>query len=279
WEVANIEQPEYAKIATKWFESTLNSTLIEVKDLFGKFRLSEALMALYKLFWDEFSSWYLEMIKPAYQQPIDKATYEATLNFFDILLRQLHPFMPFITEELWQHISERTDGDSIMKAQLPKVGNIDTDIIASINIAKEIIAGVRAVRLQKNIPNRELLTLQVIGEFTNKNKAVITKLANLSAIETVTEKDPTAATFLVSTTEYCVPLGNNINVEEEIKKQEAEVKYLQGFLKSINGKLSNERFVNSAPAPVVDAERKKKADAESKIKTLEESIANLKSAQ
>ncbi|MEG1916409.1 MAG: valine--tRNA ligase [Muribaculaceae bacterium] len=279
WEVANIEQPEYAKIATKWFESTLNSTLIEVKDLFGKFRLSEALMALYKLFWDEFSSWYLEMIKPAYQQPIDKATYEATLNFFDILLRQLHPFMPFITEELWQHISERTDGDSIMKAQLPKVGNIDTDIIASINIAKEIIAGVRAVRLQKNIPNRELLTLQVIGEFTNKNKAVITKLANLSAIETVTEKDPTAATFLVSTTEYCVPLGNNINVEEEIKKQEAEVKYLQGFLKSINGKLSNERFVNSAPVPVVDAERKKKADAESKIKTLEESIANLKSAQ
>ncbi|MEG1765224.1 MAG: valine--tRNA ligase [Muribaculaceae bacterium] len=279
WEVANIEQPEYAKIATKWFESTLNSTLIEVKDLFGKFRLSEALMALYKLFWDEFSSWYLEMIKPAYQQPIDKATYEATLNFFDILLRQLHPFMPFITEELWQHISERTDGDSIMKAQLPKVGNIDTDIIASINIAKEIIAGVRAVRLQKNIPNRELLTLQVIGEFTNKNKAVITKLANLSAIETVTEKDPTAATFLVSTTEYCVPLGNNINVEEEIKKQEAEVKYLQGFLKSINGKLSNERFVNSAPAPVVDAERKKKADAESKIKTLEESITNLKSAQ
>lgn len=276
WDVADIEQPEYAKIAVEWFESTLNSTLVEVKDLFSKFRLSEALMALYKLFWDEFSSWYLEMIKPAYMQPIDKVTFEATLKNFDILLRQLHPFMPFITEELWQHIHERATGDSIMMVLLPEIGNIDSDIISSINVAKEIIAGVRAIRLQKSIPNRDALVLQVLGEFKNPHSAVITKLANLSAIESITEKDPTAALFLVGTTEYCVPLGNNVNVEEELKKQESELKYLQGFLKSIDGKLSNERFVNSAPANVVDGERKKKADAESKIKTLEESIIKLK---
>lgn len=277
WDVEDIEQPEYAHSAVKWFESTINATLEEVKDLFGKFRLSEALMAVYKLFWDEFSSWYLEMIKPAYQKPIDRKTYEATLGYFDTLLRLLHPFMPFITEELWQHISNRKDGESIMYASIPESGKVDKNIVDSINTAKEIIAGIRTIRLQKNIPNKETLKLQVIGKFNNENSSIIKKLANLSDIEEVGEKDPTASTFLVGTTEYSVPLGNNINIEEELNKLETELTYLKGFLKSIDAKLSNEKFVNNAPAQVVDGERKKKSDAESKIKTIEESISKLKS--
>ena len=277
WNVADKEQPASAAQAVKWFDAVLSATVAEVDDLFEKFRLSEALMAVYKLFWDEFSSWYLEMVKPAYGEPIDRATYEATLRYFDALLRLLHPFMPFITEELWQHISERNDGDSIMYAAMPKAHEYDADIIAQMNAAKDIIAGVRTIRLQKNIPNREQLALHVLGSFSNANAEVICKMANLSDIAEVAEKDPTASSFLIGTTEYAVPLGNNINVEEELKKQEADLKYLQGFLKSVNAKLGNERFVNNAPAQVVEAERKKKADAESKIKTLEESIARLKS--
>ena len=276
WDVIDTEQPESAKIAVDWFQSVLNATAIEVKDLFSKFRISEALMAVYKLFWDEFSSWYLEMVKPGYQQPIDKATYEATLQYFDALLRLLHPFMPFITEELWQHINERKEGESIMQASMPESGDVNEAAIASMNIAKEIIAGVRTIRLQKNIPNRDALELQEIGDMAIPDKAVIMKLANISSIEKVSEKDPTGAAFLVDTTEFCVPLGNNINVAAELEKQEGELKYLQGFLKSIEGKLSNTKFVNNAPAAVVEGERKKKADAESKIKTLEESISKLK---
>ena len=277
WNVADKEQPASAAQAVKWFDAVLSATVAEVDDLFEKFRLSEALMAVYKLFWDEFSSWYLEMVKPAYGEPIDRATYEATLRYFDALLRLLHPFMPVITEELGQHISERNDGDSIMYAAMPKAHEYDADIIAQMNAAKDIIAGVRTIRLQKNIPNREQLALHVLGSFCNANAEVIRKMANLSDIAEVAEKDPTASSFLIGTTEYAVPLGNNINVEEELKKQEADLKYLQGFLKSVNAKLGNERFVNNAPAQVVEAERKKKADAESKIKTLEESIARLKS--
>ena len=277
WNVADKEQPASAAQAVKWFDAVLSATVAEVDDLFEKFRLSEALMAVYKLFWDEFSSWYLEMVKPAYGEPIDRATYEATLRSFDALRRLLHPFMPFITEELWQHISERNDGDSIMYAAMPKAHEYDADIIAQMNAAKDIIAGVRTIRLQKNIPNREQLALHVLGSFSNANAEVIRKMANLSDIAEVAEKDPTASSFLIGTTEYAVPLGNNINVDEELKKQEADLKYLQGFLKSVNAKLGNERFVNNAPAQVVEAERKKKADAESKIKTLEESIARLKS--
>lgn len=276
WEVADIEQPEYAKIAIKWFDNTLNSTLAEVKDLFGKFRLSEALMAVYKLFWDEFSSWYLEMIKPAYQHPIDRATYEATLGFFDALLRLLHPFMPFITEELWQHISDRAEGESIMTALIPAPKAVDEDVIRTMNEAKEIVAGIRTVRLQKNIPNKNALTLQVIGTFSNAFGAIISKLANLEAINDVTAKDATAASFLVGTTEYAIPLGNSINIDEELKKLEADLKYYQGFKISIEKKLSNEKFVNNAPEAVVNGERKKLSDAEIKIKTLEESIAALK---
>lgn len=275
WEVADIEQPEYAKTAVKWFEAVLNKTLAEVDDLFGKFRLSEALMAVYKLFWDEFSSWYLEMVKPAYGKPVDRATYEATLGFFDALLRLLHPFMPFITEELWQHIAERKDGESVMTALLPKAGAFSEQTIADMDVAKDIIAGIRTVRLQKNIPNKEELELQVMGEGNVPVESIIKKLANLLAVANVSEKDATAAAFMVGTTEYAVPLGNNINVEEELKKLEADLKYQEGFLQSVLKKLSNEKFVNNAPAKVIEMERKKQADAEAKIATLKESIAAL----
>ena len=275
WEVADIEQPEYAKTAVKWFEAVLNKTLAEVDDLFGKFRLSEALMTVYKLFWDEFSSWYLEMVKPAYGKPVDRATYEATLGFFDALLRLLHPFMPFITEELWQHIAERKDGESVMTALLPKAGAFSEQTIADMDVAKDIIAGIRTVRLQKNIPNKEELELQVMGEGNVPVESIIKKLANLSAVANVSEKDATAAAFMVGTTEYAVPLGNNINVEEELKKLEADLKYQEGFLQSVLKKLSNEKFVNNAPAKVIEMERKKQADAEAKIATLKESIAAL----
>ena len=275
WEVADTAQPEYAKTAVAWFDSVLNRTLAEVEDLFGKFRLSEALMAVYKLFWDEFSSWYLEMAKPAYGQPIDRATYEATLRFFDVLLRVLHPFMPFITEELWQHLAERKDGESIMTALLPKAGSVCEQAIADMDAAKGIIAGVRTIRLQKNIANKEQLELQAIGEANVPALAVVEKLANLSAVSRVTEKDATSASFLVGTDEFAVPLGNSINVEEELKKLEADLKYNEGFLQSVLKKLGNEKFVNNAPAKVIEMERKKQADAEAKIATLKESIAAL----
>ncbi len=276
WSVdENIAQPDTAATAVRWFDAQLSKTLAEVKDLFSKFRLSEALMAVYKLFWDEFSSWYLEVVKPGYQLPIDGATYRATLNFFDALLRMLHPFMPFITEELWQHLAERNQGESIMTARMPEPKEIDEALIAAFETTKQIIAGVRTVRLQKNIPNREALTMQIVGSHNNANDCVIIKLTNLSQIDIVTEKDANSAAFLVGTTEYAVPLGNNIDVEAELAKLNEDLKYMQGFLRTVMGKLSNERFVNNAPAQVVELERKKKADAESKIKSIEERIAAL----
>ena len=270
-----IAQPETASIAIKWFDAQLAKTQAEVQDLFSKFRLSEALMAVYKLFWDEFSSWYLEVVKPGYQQPIDGETYRATLNFFDTLLRLLHPFMPFITEELWQHLAERKEGESIMTALIPEIKPADEALIATFETSKQIIAGIRTIRLQKNIPNRDALTLQIVGSHNNCNDCVITKLTNLSDIAVVTEKDANSAAFLVGTTEYAVPLSNNIDVEAELAKLNEDLKYMQGFLRTVMGKLSNERFVNNAPAQVVELERKKKADAESKIKSIEESIAAL----
>ena len=271
-----LEQPQTAQIAVKWFDAQLSRTLAEVKDLFGKYRLSEALMAIYRLFWDEFSSWYLEMIKPGYQQPIDRATYEATLTYFDALLRMLHPFMPFITEELWQHLYERKEGESIMYARMPEAHPVDDGIINRFETTKQIVAGVRTVRLQKGIANKEPLTLQIIGVHDHTNDCVLTKMTNLSAIETIDEKDPAAASFRVHATEYAIPLGNNIDVEAELKKLEGELKYAQGFLKTVMGKLNNERFVQNAPEAVVAMERKKKADTEEKIKSIEESIAALK---
>ena len=277
WQVADIEQPEYAKLATEWFDSILAKTAEEVNDLFGKYRLSEALMAVYKLFWDEFSSWYLEMVKPAYGQPIDKVTYEKTLAFFETLLKLLHPFMPFITEELWQHIYNRQPGESIMTQTLVKDMPYNEALIAQFEAVKEVISGIRTIRLQKNIAQKEALALEVTGENPVAGfGSVIAKLCNLSEIKQVETKSEGAAAFMVGTTEYAVPLGNLINVEEELKKLEADLKYQEGFLQSVMKKLSNEKFVSKAPANVIEMERKKQADAETKIAALKGSIAALK---
>ena len=277
WNVdETLPQPQTAAIAVEWFDAQLNRTLEEVKDLFGKYRLSEALMAIYKLFWDEFSSWYLEMVKPAYQQPIDRKTYDATLRYFDALLRMLHPFMPFITEELWQHLYDRKEGESIMTARMPEPQPVDMEIINRFETTKLVVAGIRTIRLQKGIANKEQLTLQIIGAHNHSNDCILTKMTNLATIETIEEKDPAAASFRVHATEYAIPMSNAIDVEAELKKLEAELKYAQGFLKTVMGKLGNERFVQNAPKAVVAMERKKKADAEEKIKSLEESIAALK---
>ena len=277
WTVdSTIEQPEAAATAVKWFKMQLDKTIAEMDDLFGKYRLSEAMMAVYKLFWDEFSSWYLEMVKPGYQQPVDKSTYLSTLGFFDALLRLLHPFMPFITEELWQALEPRKEGESLMVALIPEVAPVDNLYLEDFEIAKEIVGGVRTIRLQKNIPNKEALELQVLGEHNDHFNSVIAKMCNLSSIIRTEEKAAGSASFLVRTTEYAVPLGNMINVDEELAKLQDELKYQQGFLAFVMKKLSNESFVSKAPAKVIEMERKKQADAESKIKSIEESIAALK---
>ncbi len=279
WQVADGEQPEACAIAAKWFEAKLKQTNAEVDDLFSKYRLSEALMAVYKLFWDEFSSWYLEMVKPAYGSPIDTKTYEQTLAFFETLLKMLHPFMPFITEELWQHIYDRKDGESIMRAQLDLAAPTAEDdaLAAAIENVKLIVSGVRTVRNQKNIPNKDALTLQVVGKNDfEAYTSVITKMANLSAINVVAEKDPTASAFMVGTDEFAVPLGDLIDVAAEIEKQEAQLKHLEGFLAGVKKKLANEKFVAHAPEAVVAMERKKQSDSEEKIAALKESLAALK---
>ena len=279
WQVADGEQPEACAIAAKWFEAKLKQTNAEVDDLFSKYRLSEALMAVYKLFWDEFSSWYLEMVKPAYGSPIDTKTYEQTLAFFETLLKMLHPFMPFITEELWQHIYDRKDGESIMRAQLDLAAPTADDdaLAAAIENVKLIVSGVRTVRNQKNIPNKDALTLQVVGKNDfEAYTSVITKMANLSAINVVTEKDATASAFMVGTDEFAVPLGDLIDVAAEIEKQEAQLKHLEGFLAGVKKKLANEKFVAHAPEAVVAMERKKQSDSEEKIAALKESLAALK---
>ena len=280
WEVsAEVEVPEAAALAMKWFESKQNAVALEVADLFSKYRLSEALMAVYKLFWDEFSSWYLEMIKPAYGQPISKAVYDTTIGFFDNLLHLLHPFMPFITEELWQHIVDRKDGESLMVSPMVAPGKVDEAIVQQFEVVKEIISNVRSIRLQKNIAQKEALELQAVGENpVAAFNAIITKMCNLSSIAVVEAKADGAAAFMVGTTEYAVPLGNMIDVEAEIARMEAELKHKEGFLQGVLKKLSNEKFVNNAPAAVIELERKKQADAESIIKSLKESIAALKKA-
>ena len=279
WQVTDGEQPEACAIAAKWFEAKLKQTNAEVDDLFSKYRLSEALMAVYKLFWDEFSSWYLERVKPAYGSPIDTKTYEQTLAFFETLLKMLHPFMPFITEELWQHIYDRKDGESIMRAQLDLAApSADDDALAAaIENVKLIVSGVRTVRNQKNIPNKDALTLQVVGKNDfEAYTSVITKMANLSALNVVAEKDPTASAFMVGTDEFAVPLGDLIDVAAEIEKQEAQLKHLEGFLAGVKKKLANEKFVAHAPEAVVAMERKKQSDSEEKIAALKESLAALK---
>ena len=280
WEVsAEVPVPEASELAVRWFEAKQNEVAAEVADLFSKYRLSEALMAVYKLFWDEFSSWYLEMIKPAYGQPINRKVYEATIGFFDNLLHLLHPFMPFITEELWQHLCDRTDGESLMVSPLSMSALVDEDIIREFEVVKEVISNIRSIRLQKNIAQKETLELQVIGENpVVAFNAVIMKMCNLSSINIVENKADGAASFMVGTTEYAVPLGNMIDVEAEIARMEAELKYKEGFLQGVLKKLGNEKFVNNAPAAVLEMERKKQADAEGIIKSLKESIAALKKA-
>lgn len=279
WKVDGIEQPEANKIAVRWFEAKLRQTNQEINDLFGKYRISEALMTVYKLFWDEFSSWYLEMVKPSYGQPIDTETYNATLSFFENLLKMLHPFMPFITEELWQHIYDRKEGDSIMKAKLdiPSATDDELKLVADMENVKQIIAGVRTVRNQKNIPNKDVLTLHAVGKNNFMSfDSIVRKMANLGSIDVVEEKDSTSAAFMVGIFEYAVPLGDMIDVVAEIEKQEAQLKHLEGFLAGVKKKLSNERFVANAPEAVVALERKKQSDSEEKIAALKDSLAVLK---
>jgi valyl-tRNA synthetase len=283
WQVADVEQAEAAKTAVAWFDAKLKAVNEELQDLFSKYRISEALMAVYKLFWDEFSSWYLEMVKPAYingeAQPIDRTTYDATLRFFDILLKMLHPFMPFITEELWQALYERKEGESIMREKLVLSSSPaeDEQLIANFEQVKQIVSGVRMVRSQKNIAPKEALELQTVNANNySKYNAAIQKMANVSAINVVTEKDATASAFMIGTDEFAVPLGNMIDIDSEIAKAEAQLQHLEGFLAGVMKKLSNERFVQNAPEQVVAMERKKQHDSEEKIAALKESIAALK---
>ncbi len=276
WKVRDdIPQPDTAEIAIRWFDGILSKAIVELDDLFSKYRLSEALMVVYRLFWEEFSSWYLEIVKPAYRHPIDKKTYDATLAFFDALLRLLHPFMPFITEELWQALYKRKQGDSIMIAPLPESRPFDDALLTDFEKVKEIIAGIRTIRLQKNIPNKEKLQLQFTGDYEGTYDSVIIKMGNLSSIEKVQEKDPEATGFLVGTTEFSIPLSDKTDVEAELKKLTKELKYLEGFLQSVMKKLNNKRFLQNAKPEIVENERKKKADAESKIALLKENIEAL----
>ncbi len=276
WEVdGSLDQPEASAEAVKWFDSKLSETIVEIDDLFSKYRLSEALMAVYRLFRDDFSSLYLEMVKPAYLKPIDKVTYDTTLGYFDALLRLLHPFMPFITEELWMHLTERNDSDSIMLAIQPKAHEIDTDILGNVAMVNEIVNGVRNVRAKKNIPSKEALTLNVVGDTPIPCIAILKKLGNLEAVNNVAEKDAAAATFMVGTTEFNIPLANNIDVKAELAKLHKDLAYQEGFLATVMKKLSNERFVANAPAKVVEIERQKQADATKKIEALKASIAAL----
>lgn len=280
WQIdESVAQPETARLAVEWFNAKLRQSAAEVADLYSKYRLSEALMEVYHLFWDEFSSWFLEMVKPAYGSPIDATTYNAVLEAFNHLLHLLHPFMPFITEELWQHLAERKEGESIMVSPqtiaAPAEG--DAAILAQVELMKNVVAGVRAIRNTKNISPREALDLQVIGaDPIAAYDCLITKMANVNGVAVVEAKGEGVSSFMVGTTEYAVPLGGLIDVEAELAKAEAELKHLEGFLNGVMKKLSNERFVNNAPAQVVELERKKQADAESKIATLKETIASLK---
>lgn len=280
WQVDDdTAQPETARLAVEWFDAKLRQSAAEIADLYSKYRLSEALMEVYHIFWDEFSSWFLEMVKPAYGSPIDKATYQSVLGAFDHLLHLLHPFMPFITEELWQHLTERKAGESIMVSPQTIAAPAEGDdaILANVEIVKNVVAGVRAIRNTKNISPRETLDLQVIGtDPVPAYDCIIVKMANVSGVTATGNKGEGVSSFMVGTTEYAVPLGGLIDVEAELAKAEAELKHLEGFLNGVKKKLQNERFVNNAPAAVVELERKKQSDAESKIATLKETIASLK---
>jgi valyl-tRNA synthetase len=271
-----IPQPEASAIAVKWFGMKLSRTIAEIDDLCGKYRLSEAIMAAYKLFWDEFSAWYLEVVKPGYEQPVDAVTARTTLGFFDSLLRLLHPFMPFITEELWQALEPRKDGESIMVSMMPHATPVDEAYLKSFETVKEIIGGIRTVRLRRNIPAREPLNLIIAGSHDGAFNPVTEKIG-IVTLNSSEDEAASKVSFLVGTTEYTIPLIHKINMEEELAKLNEELAYQQGFLGIVIKKLSNANFVDKAPVNIIEAERKKQADAESKIKSIEEAIAALKS--
>ncbi|MBR2400970.1 MAG: valine--tRNA ligase [Tidjanibacter sp.] len=278
WEVdENIEQSEHCAKAVAWFENVYRKVYKEVEEHLAAYRISDAMMALYRLFWDDFSGWYLEMIKPAYGSPADKATVEATKSFFERLVKLLHPFMPFVTEELWQHIAERKEGESIMFDLFEEHNAVDEQMLAEVDLAREVVSAVRNIRAQRNVPNKEKVALEVIADenYHPAYNCLVEKMANLSAITEVSEKNPTAAAFIVKTTQYFVPMSENINVEEELEKMNKELAYFEGFLRTVMGKLSNERFVANAPAAVVENEKNKQRDAEAKIAALKERIAAL----
>ena len=280
WNVdANIAQPDTAKMAVKWFEQRFYQVLQETNDNLDKYRLSDALMGIYKLVWDDFCSWYLEMVKAPMNQPIDAVTYNATVSFFENLMKILHPFMPFITEDIWHLLQERQDGDDIIIAQQPKQQNVDNEILNQFIFTQDVINNIRKIRAEKNISMKEAIELIVVDKEGNVNKefdSVIMKLCNVSSVNYVTENPQDAFGFLVKAVEFFIPVTDNIDTEAELKKLEEELKYAQGFLKSVEAKLSNEKFVNGAPAAVVDKERKKKSDSEAKIKVLEQQIAALR---
>lgn len=276
WEVApDAATPEAAAIAAKWFEAKLSASIEEINNLFSKFRISEALKVIYSLFWDDFSSWYLEMAKPTYGSPVDETTYKATLGFFDSLLRLLHPFMPFITEELWQHLEDRRDGESIMYAQIPAPKECDNNIISIMAHAQEVVNGLRNIRAEKNIPNREQIKVNIIGTVDSRENAVIIKLANVSEILQNQDKDAASASFIAGSVEINVPLSGSIDTTAEIERLNKDLEYTRGFMASVEKKLANERFVSNAPAQVVEAERKKLSDAQAKIESLTKAIEAL----
>ncbi|WP_228238821.1 valine--tRNA ligase [Allomuricauda sp. M10] len=277
WEVADIPQPEAAKTGIDWYRAKLSQTLVEIEDHFSKYRISDALMAIYKLVWDDFCSWLLEIVKPAYQQPIDRTSFEAVIQLFEENLKLLHPFMPFLTEEIWQHIAKRTPEDALIVAQWPKAEKVNAKLIADFDFAAEVISGIRTIRKEKSIPQKDALELFMLNaEGVGDNMdAIILKVANVSKLETIDAGLDGALSYRVKSNEYFIPISGAIDVEEEIKKIKEELQYTKGFLKSVQGKLSNERFVNNAPEQVVAIERKKAADAEAKIETLEKSLASL----
>jgi valyl-tRNA synthetase len=280
WEVAeDAVQPESSGVAVAWMNEVMNKSISEIDNNFRKFRISEALMTTYRLFWDEFSGWYLEIIKPEYQKPIDIATYEATLSVFDRLLKVVHPFMPFITEEIWQLLVSRNDGESIMISRMPESKKFNKGIIESFEAVKETISAVRTTRKNKDIPNKEKLTLLIRSEkdsYDISMISVIRKLCNLSDISFVSEKQPEAVSFMVRTTEYFIPLSGSIDIGAEIERLQTDLKYQRGFLSNVMKKLENERFVQNAPSDVLELERKKQSDAESKINALENRMEELK---
>jgi valyl-tRNA synthetase len=277
WEVADLPQPEASKLGLEWFRAKFDQTLVEIGDHFDKYRISDALMGIYKLIWDDYSSWLLEIVKPAYQQPIDRITFDAVMAIFEDNLKLLHPFMPFLTEELWQRVAPRTPEEALVISKWPQKGISEPHLIGQFEFAADVIAGIRTIRKEKNIPMKESLELFVLneGELPHDWDAVIRKLTNVSKIAYVDAAVEGALTFRVRSNEYFIPMGGAIDVEAEIKKIKEELEYTQGFLVSVQRKLSNERFVDNAPAQVIALERQKEADAVAKIETLEKSLASL----